>query len=128
MQRCRIGTVVGGGDPDHDVGRAGFGVGDLDVEEPVVIQCAGVQQLELRLSAVPFLVDLHQLLVRERRLWVPVQPSRVGVGGGGVHVPPVLFDVLPVVALRVGQPEQPLYARTWAWSNGNDRHASPSAL
>src|SRR5262249_39661215 len=39
---------------------------------------------------------------------IVVAPAHPRVGGRGVHVPPVFFRVLAVVAFRPGQPEDPL--------------------
>ena len=47
-------------------------------------------------------------LVRERALRVVVSPGVPRVGRRAVEVPPVLLDVLAVVALRAGQAEHPL--------------------
>ena len=86
----------------------GLRVVDLDDPVAVVVEDAGVEQLVLRLElrASPVLDD--QVVVRERRLRVVVAPAEPGAAGHGVEVPPVLLDVLAVVALAVGQPEHPL--------------------
>src|SRR4029077_19378725 len=49
-----------------------------------------------------------QLLVREGGLGIVVPPTKPRAAGHRVQVPPVLLDVLAVVALAVGQPEHPL--------------------
>src|SRR6202034_4538044 len=49
-----------------------------------------------------------ELVVGEGPLRVVVAPPVPRVARQGVQVPPVLLDVLAVVALRSGQPEQPL--------------------
>ena len=49
-----------------------------------------------------------QILVGERRLGVVVAPAQPRVARQRVEVPPVLLDVLAVVALVAGQPEHPL--------------------
>ncbi len=51
---------------------------------------------------------VDELLVRERRLRVVVAPAQQRVARQPLEVPPVLLDVLAVVALRPGQPEHPL--------------------
>src|SRR6188474_3219099 len=51
---------------------------------------------------------LDQTLVREGGLWIVVSPTQPGVAGHGIQIPPVLLDVLAVIALGTGQPEHPL--------------------
>jgi hypothetical protein len=75
---------------------------------PVAVECAGVQQFVLGLVAVPVGVGIDQVLIGERLLRVVVPPPVPRVAGQGVQVPPVLFDVLAVVALRAGEPERAL--------------------
>jgi len=104
----RVRSVVRCGDTDHDVRRCRLGVRHNDVEEPVLGEDPRVAELELVLGSRPFGVLGDQLVVRKCRLRIPVEVLPERVGGRGVKVPPVLLDVLPVVALRVGQPEQPL--------------------
>ena len=69
---------------------------------------AGVTELELALAPWAFGVLRDELVVGERAVRVAVEVLRVRVGRGGVQMPPVLLGVLAVVALRVGQPEEPL--------------------
>ncbi|MFC5040922.1 hypothetical protein [Ornithinimicrobium kibberense] len=108
VERGRLRAVVGRGDLHDDVPRGGLGVGDDDVEEPVLVEHAGVGQLVLGVLHAALAVRPHQLLVGEGGLRVAVEAAGVGVGGQPLEVPPVLLDVLAVVALRVRQPEQPL--------------------
>ena len=88
--------------------RVGLGVGDLDVEVAVVVEDAGVEQLVLHLVARATAVRRDEVGVRVRRLRVLVQPALVGVGRQVVDEEVVLLDVLAVVALAVGEPEQAL--------------------
>ena len=74
----------------------------------VFVEDAGVEQLVLELRSGPFAIGADQVLVRVRRLRVLVEHPHVGVGRRAVEVEVVLLDVLAVVALRVGEPEQPL--------------------
>ena len=101
-------ALVGELDGHQQVVRAGLGVVHLGDPVPVAVERAGVQQLVLGLVAVPVGVGVDQVLIRERALRVVVAPPVPGVAGDGVQVPPVLLDVLAVVALRAGQPESPL--------------------
>ena len=102
------GPGVGDLDGHQHIIRAGLGVVHLGDPVPVAVERAGIQQLVLGLVPAPGGVDVDQVLVRERALRVVVAPPVPGVAGDRVQVPPVLLDVLAVVALRAGQPERPL--------------------
>ncbi len=108
VQRRVLRPVVGGPDLDTDVVRVGLGVGDLDVEEPVLVQHPGVTQLGLAVLPPGVARHLPQQPVRELALRVPVDHLHPRVRGRPVRHPPVLLDVLAVVALFVGEPEVPL--------------------
>ena len=95
-------------DHDADVVRRGLGVGDHDVEEPVLVEHPGVGQLVLparrdRVGGSARAARAYGIL----GLRIAVEPPHPRVGGRAVHGPPVLLDVLAVVALAVGQTEQP---------------------
>src|SRR5580704_16781588 len=99
---------VGDLDGHQQVIRPGLGVVHLGDPVPVVVERAGIQQLVLRLVSAPAGIGIDQVLVGKRTLRVVVAPPVPGVAGQRVQVPPVLFDVLAVVALRAGQPERAL--------------------
>ena len=101
-------ALVGELDGHQQVVRAGLGVVHLGDPVPVAVERAGVQQLVLGLVPAPAGVGVDQVLVRISALGVVVAPPVPGVAGDGVQVPPVLLDVLAVVALRAGQPERAL--------------------
>jgi hypothetical protein len=67
-----------------------------------------VQQLVFELQPVALPVGLHQVLVRIRGLRILVEIFHVGVGRRAVEIEVILLDVLAVIALAVGQPEQAL--------------------
>src|SRR6185369_11017158 len=94
--------------PEYELLDTGAFDGDKYWPVLVAVERAGIQQLVLGLVAVPAGVDVDQLLVREGLLRVVVPPPVPRVAGHGVQVPPVLLDVLAVVALRAGEPESPL--------------------
>ena len=108
MQRAGLRPGVGDLDRHQQVIRAGLGVVHLGDPVPVAAERAGVQQLILRLVPAAAGVDIDQVLIGERALRVVVTPPVPRVAGHRVQVPPVLLDVLAVVALRAGQPERPL--------------------
>ena len=108
MQIGRLGSSVLRRDADEDVFGAAFGVFHEDVEVPVLVEDAGVEQLVLHLLAGAAAIRLDQVAVRVGRLRVLVEILHVRVGRGAVEIKVVLLDVLAVVAFAVGQSEQPL--------------------
>ncbi len=108
VQGRRVRPGVGDTDLHEQVVGVVLGVGHLDDPVAVVLEDAGVEQLVLRLALVTTPVLGHQVAVGELRLRVVVAPAQPGMAGEGVGEPPVLLDVLAVVALRAGQPEHPL--------------------
>src|SRR5690606_27694606 len=77
-------------------------------EEPVLRQDAGVAELVLVVVETARGVAVDEVLVGEGSLRVPVQPLGVAVRRRALKGPPVLLGVLAVVALRVGETEEPL--------------------
>src|SRR6266540_6369073 len=104
--------VLGSGVRDlyrhQQVGRVSLGVAHLDDPVPIVLEDAGVEQLVLGIVPATPAVLGHQVRVRESGLRVVVTPPVPGVARYRIEVPPVLFDVLTVVALGPGQAERPL--------------------
>ena len=97
-------------DLDQQLGRVvALGVRDLGDPVTVLVEDAGVEDLVLGGAPVPARAFRAEPVVRERRLRVVVAPGVPGVARHGVGVPPVLLDVLAVVALRPGEPERPLF-------------------
>ena len=107
MQFGRFRSPVGRRDLHQDVFRTGFGVLHEDVEVAVVIEDAGVEEFILHLVAVAPAVRLHQVGVGKGRLRVLVEVLHVRVGRRAVEVEVVLLHILAVVALAVGQSEEP---------------------
>ncbi len=99
-------SAVLDGDPDENVLHGGLRVFDEDVEVPIAVKDARVEQLELGHVAPAARVLVGQARIRERRLWILVEPLHVGVGRRAVEVEVVLLDVLAVIALGAGQAEQ----------------------
>ncbi len=108
LDRRRLRPAVVDGDADgHVLGRH-LGVFDEDVEVAVVVEDAGVEELELRAAAAAPLVLLDEALVRVLPLRVLVEPLHVGMARGGVEVEVVLLDVLSVVPFGRHQAEETL--------------------
>ncbi len=103
-----VGTGVADPHPDTDVVGGCLGVVDGDVPVAVVVEDAGVEELELGVLPAAGAVLGDQAFVRELALRVDVGPAHPGVGRRRVQVPPQLLGVLAVVALVPGQPEDPL--------------------
>ncbi len=105
--RC-LRPLVGDPDLEVEVGGISLGVGRLDLPVAVLVEDSGVEELVLGLAAVPTAVLGDEVVVGEGALGVVVAPLQVGVAGSGIEIPPVLLGVLAVVALRTGEPEDPL--------------------
>ncbi len=105
VERRRLGAAVVDGDPEEDVLRRRLGVLDEDVEVAVVVEDAGVEQLELRVQLAAAAVLLDQPGVGKLRLRVLVEHPEVGGGRRRVEEVVLLLQVLAVVALRAGEAE-----------------------
>ena len=121
----RVGGAVVRGDAAEDVLGRRLRVLDLDVEVAARVEDAGVEQLVLELLARALPVDGDQVVVRKLGLRILVQLSLVAVGRDVVDVEVVLLDVLAVVALGVGQAEQPLLEDRVAPVPQRERQAQP---
>ena len=108
VQGIRIRAGVGHLDRHQHVARIGLGVVHLDDPVPVAVEGSGVQQLVLRIEFAAAPVLPAQILIRKGGLRIVVAPAVPGVAGHGVEVPPVVLDVLAVVGLAAGQPEDAL--------------------
>ncbi|OPY90220.1 MAG: hypothetical protein A4E73_02606 [Syntrophaceae bacterium PtaU1.Bin231] len=108
MQLGRLRSPVVRRDSDEDVFRGGLGVFHEDVEVAVAVEDAGVEELVLHLVPGTPLVGVHQVGVREGRLWVFVEVLHVRMGRRRVEVEVVFLHILAVIALAVGQPEEAL--------------------
>ena len=99
VEWSRLGAAVVNAQAHHDVLRVLLGILDFDVEVPVIVEDARVEEFVLRALAVSGLVLPHQLLVGELALGVLVEPLHVRVSGQVVEVEVVLLHVLAVVSL-----------------------------
>ena len=108
VERRRLRAAVGDGDLDEEVLRRRLRVLDEHVEVAIVVEHARVQQLVLEVVAAPAAVLLDEPAVGILRLRVLVEVLHVRVGRRRVEVEVVLLDVLAVIPLAVGQPEQAL--------------------
>src|SRR5207245_11057805 len=60
MERRSVRSAIRGGDPDQEIVRRGLCVLDEDVEVPVLVEDAGVGELELSFEPSAAAVFLHQ--------------------------------------------------------------------
>ena len=106
IDRCRLGSVIGDGDRDADVVGRRFRIRDLNVEEPVLVQDPGIGQFVFAVVSAASGTLLAQVRVRILRMRVAVEPLHPTVRRSAVDRPEVLLDVLAVIPLLVGQPEE----------------------
>ena len=95
---------------DADAGVVWIGLGELDedLEIAVVIENAGIKELELRLIARRAVVARDDLVVGVGPLRVHVHIVHPRVRRGAVVVKVALLHILAVIAFAVGEPEKPL--------------------
>ena len=93
-------------DSDQEVVGRGLGVLDEDVEVPVVIEQAGVDELVFQRLTPARAVGAQQVRVGIRALWILVEHPHVRVGGRAVEVVVALLNVLTVIAFGTGQTGQ----------------------
>ena len=100
MDRRPLGTAIVRGDAEDERLLVLLGDLDLDVEVAVVVEDAGVDQLELGIAQSAAAVLLDELRVRILALRILVEHALVGVRRERVDVEVALLDVLAVIALR----------------------------
>ena len=108
-QPGRFRPAIVHGNADEDVFRALLRVLHEHVKIPVVVEDAGIEQLVLKLFPRASPVRFDQVPVRILPLRVLVEILHVRVRGRAVEVEVVLLDILAMVPLAVGEPEQALF-------------------
>ena len=108
VNRRFLGPAIGDGQAQQDVVGARLGIFDVDIEIAVVVEDAGIDDLEFGLPAVAPRVFLHQEVVGKCRLRILVEHAGVAVGRHRVEIVVELLDVLAVIALAVAQAEHAL--------------------
>ena len=108
VQRRGLRSTVRRRDLHEEVVGPALGVLHEDVEVPVAVERAGVEELVLHLLPGAAPVHLHEIAVGEGALRVLVQVLHVRMGRGAVEVEVDLLHVLAVVSLAVGEAEEPL--------------------
>src|SRR5882724_4507939 len=110
MNRRRFRSPIVNVDAHEHVLWSSLGVFNKHVEVAVVVENAGVEQLELRLAGVAFAppVLLHKLRVRKFPLRILVEHLQVRVRGRGVEVVVKFLCIFAVIALTVREAENTL--------------------
>jgi hypothetical protein len=108
VQLGRFRAAVVDGNLDQDVLGGLFGILHEHVEVAILVEHAGINQFIFQLVPSPATAGLDKVSVRKCRLWILVEILHVRVGRSAVEVEVVLLDILSVIALAVGQPEQAL--------------------
>ena len=121
VERRGLRSRVGDAHLHEQVVRVVLGMRHLDHPVAVVVERPGVEQLVLGPALVTATVLGHQVAVGELGLRVVVAPPQPGMAGKGVDEPPVVLDVLAVVALRA------LSGRTSAPSGSGRDRSTPRA-
>ena len=108
MQFDCLRPPIGYTDLDQDVSRRRFRVLDKNVEISVLVKDAGIEQFVFRVVAASSPAGLDKIAVRICVLWVFIEILHVRMGWRTIQVKIIFFDVLTVIALAIGQAEQPL--------------------
>jgi hypothetical protein len=108
VQRRGVGAPIGHGDAHQHVVGIRLRVFGKDVEVPVIVEHAGVEQLELGLRLAPLTVDPDQPPVGKLGLGILVERLEIGMGGGGIEVEVGLLHILAVVSFGAGKAEESL--------------------
>ena len=109
MDGGRLRAAVMDRHPHQQIVRPRLGVLDLDIEVAVIIEKAGIDQLEFhrrRTTATCIFID--QPLIGKRRLRQLVEHPRISIARDGIKIIIELLDVLAMAALAIGKTIQPL--------------------
>ena len=128
VQQHLVGAAIADGDLEQKIVRRCLGVFHKHVVIAIVVKDAGVEQLKLRLTPPPTAVLAHKPSVGELPLRVFVEHLQIGMRGCRIEVVIQLLDVLAVVALRIGQPEEALFEDRVAAIPQHQREAQPLQL
>jgi hypothetical protein len=96
-------------DPNEHVLDARLGVLHEDIEVPIAIEDARVEEFVFTVVACALLVACTQRVIREAGLRILVEILHVGMRGRAIQVEAVVLDVFAVAAFGVGQPEEPFF-------------------
>ncbi len=125
MDRSGLRTAVRDRYLDEEIVRIGLRVLNDHVEVALLVEDAGLVQLELGLVPSARAVLLDQPLVREPCLRVLVETPHVGMRRRGVQVVVVLLHVLPVIAFGAAEAEQAFLENRIALVPQRERETDP---
>ena len=108
MDHGLVGPSVAYADLYQPIGRCGLCVLHEYVKIAVFVEYAAVDQLEFGIGPSAMSVGVYQIRIGIRILWISVEILHIRVSRCAVQVIIILLDVLPVIALAIGQPERPL--------------------
>ena len=105
----RLGAVIVDRHLHEDIGGAGLGVLDSDVEIATLIEDTRIDQLVLALIvSLTAAVFLEEVVVRKGCLRIFVEHPHVGMRWRSIEVPPQLLDVLAMIAFAICEAEHAL--------------------
>jgi hypothetical protein len=107
VERGGFRAAVVHGDSDEQVLGGRLGVFDQDIKIAVLIKNPGVQQFILGPAAPALAVGCDEVVVGVGGLGILVEVLHVGMRRSRVQIEVVLLDILSMVALAVGQAEEP---------------------
>src|SRR5262249_40095204 len=105
----RFRPAIGRGYADEYVFWSRLRIFDDDIEIAILVEYARVHQLELRLFPAATPVFFGKPHVWELGLRVFIEKLHVAVRRCRIEIEVILFDILAVIALGTGEPEQALF-------------------
>jgi hypothetical protein len=105
----RLRAAVGGRDADGDILLIGLGIFDENVEIPVVVKDAGVDQFVFHSLSNPRLIFSHELGIGKRPVRIAVEQAHGGMRGSIVDVKVVVLHILAMVSLQGIDAKQSLF-------------------
>src|SRR6516225_560394 len=108
VDHALLGPPVAYADLYQQIRRCGLRILHEDIEIPVFIEYAGVEQFVFGIRLTASSVRIYQIQVRICILRILIEVFRVRMRRGAIQVEIIFLDVLTVIGLAVGQPERPL--------------------
>src|SRR5687767_14725098 len=125
MKPGRFRPTVMNRDANEYIFRAFLRVLDKNIKIPVIVKYTRIQQLVFKLFPRAPPVGLDQVQIGILTLRVLVEVLHVRVRRRAVEIEVVLLDILAVVRLAVGEPEQALFQNWIALVPQRQRKAQP---
>src|SRR6516165_3521411 len=111
MNRSGIGSAIDRRDAAEDVFGVCLGVFDEHIEIPVAKKdvTQSIEQFEFTFGLRAAPIDLNEFVIRVSDLWILIKHHHVRMGRRAVEKKIVLFYILAVISLLIGQTEHPLF-------------------